>query len=501
MVLVLGLLLTGSLYAAFAPAQAEQAELQRRPGREGPRALPRRLRLLPRPERRGHQHPGRQPDRPVARRRRRRRGRLPGRHRPDADGPAGRAGPAQEAGRTPTRRSPRSRRTSPRSAPARRSRPRPTTASRASATRSARRPSPAAARSSSPTAPPATTSRAPAARCRAAATPRRSAASTPKYIYEAMLTGPQAMDNFSNGNLSPEEKRDVIAYLGSARRAARLRRLRPRRPRPGERGPVRLARRHRRAGRLRRLDRRPHHALDQEEGGSVSDHDNLPDDHGPRRTREDEPIANPGLPPHQWRPTDVDPQAEKRAERQVAALFGSRCSARSCSSSPTSSSTIGDRPGRPIGGLGASNVALGVTLGVALLLHRRRHDPVGPQAHGRPRDRRDAPPAPPPRRGPRRHVAAARRRASRSPASAAARWSATRCSAPSASSACPPIVMLRDLGPLPGDKLDHTSGSTGMRVVRDVVGTPDQGLRPRDRRPGQRRAGGALRHRRRTASR
>jgi len=37
----------------------------------------------------------------------------------------------------------------------------------------------------------------------------------PRYIYEAMLTGPQQMPNFSNGNLSPEEKRDVIAYLGS----------------------------------------------------------------------------------------------------------------------------------------------------------------------------------------------------------------------------------------------------------------------------------------------
>jgi ubiquinol-cytochrome c reductase cytochrome c subunit len=37
----------------------------------------------------------------------------------------------------------------------------------------------------------------------------------PKYIYEAMLTGPQAMDVFSNGNLTPEEKRDVIAYLGT----------------------------------------------------------------------------------------------------------------------------------------------------------------------------------------------------------------------------------------------------------------------------------------------
>jgi ubiquinol-cytochrome c reductase cytochrome c subunit len=37
----------------------------------------------------------------------------------------------------------------------------------------------------------------------------------PKYIYEAMLTGPQNMPNFSNGNLSPDEKRDVINYLGS----------------------------------------------------------------------------------------------------------------------------------------------------------------------------------------------------------------------------------------------------------------------------------------------
>jgi len=37
----------------------------------------------------------------------------------------------------------------------------------------------------------------------------------PRFIYEAMLTGPQAMDTFSNGNLSPEEKRDIIAYLES----------------------------------------------------------------------------------------------------------------------------------------------------------------------------------------------------------------------------------------------------------------------------------------------
>ncbi len=35
------------------------------------------------------------------------------------------------------------------------------------------------------------------------------------HIYEAMLTGPQTMPTFSNGNLSSEEKRDVIAYLQS----------------------------------------------------------------------------------------------------------------------------------------------------------------------------------------------------------------------------------------------------------------------------------------------
>jgi ubiquinol-cytochrome c reductase cytochrome c subunit len=37
----------------------------------------------------------------------------------------------------------------------------------------------------------------------------------PRHIYEALLTGPQNMPTFSNGNLSPDEKRDVIAYLGS----------------------------------------------------------------------------------------------------------------------------------------------------------------------------------------------------------------------------------------------------------------------------------------------
>jgi ubiquinol-cytochrome c reductase cytochrome c subunit len=36
-----------------------------------------------------------------------------------------------------------------------------------------------------------------------------------KYIYEAMLTGPQSMDTFSDGNIPPEDKKAVIAYLNN----------------------------------------------------------------------------------------------------------------------------------------------------------------------------------------------------------------------------------------------------------------------------------------------
>jgi ubiquinol-cytochrome c reductase cytochrome c subunit len=37
----------------------------------------------------------------------------------------------------------------------------------------------------------------------------------PKHIYEALLTGPQQMPVFSDANLTPEQKREVIAYLQS----------------------------------------------------------------------------------------------------------------------------------------------------------------------------------------------------------------------------------------------------------------------------------------------
>jgi ubiquinol-cytochrome c reductase cytochrome c subunit len=45
-------------------------------------------------------------------------------------------------------------------------------------------------------------------------------ASTPTQIYEAMLTGPEAMPVFGDGTIPPAEKRDIIAYVITTRNEA-----------------------------------------------------------------------------------------------------------------------------------------------------------------------------------------------------------------------------------------------------------------------------------------
>jgi ubiquinol-cytochrome c reductase cytochrome c subunit len=40
---------------------------------------------------------------------------------------------------------------------------------------------------------------------------------TPTQIYEAMLTGPEAMPVFNDGTVTPQEKRDIIAYITHVR--------------------------------------------------------------------------------------------------------------------------------------------------------------------------------------------------------------------------------------------------------------------------------------------
>lgn len=43
---------------------------------------------------------------------------------------------------------------------------------------------------------------------------------TPTHIYEAMLTGPQSMPVFNDATITPEEKRDVIAFLVDQRQGS-----------------------------------------------------------------------------------------------------------------------------------------------------------------------------------------------------------------------------------------------------------------------------------------
>ena len=52
---------------------------------------------------------------------------------------------------------------------------------------------------------------------------------SPQVIYTAMLTGPQNMPKFSDRQLSPDEKKDIVSLRQALGRGAQPRRLRPRR--------------------------------------------------------------------------------------------------------------------------------------------------------------------------------------------------------------------------------------------------------------------------------
>ncbi|MCW2798210.1 Rieske 2Fe-2S domain-containing protein, partial [Nocardioides sp.] len=178
-------------------------------------------------------------------------------------------------------------------------------------------------------------------------------------------------------------------------------------------------------------------------------------------------------------PTDVDPRAEKRAERQVATMFGLAQVCTILFLVAYFTLDVGDNPST-FAGFGASNLALGLSLGGALLLigvgiiqwarklmgdHEiieMRH-PVKSSDE----DREEA-------------LAAIDQGVEES---GIGRRPLVRNSLLGAVGflGLPAVVMLRDLGPTPGQVADsgvlgagieHTVWSKDMRVVRDVVGTP-----------------------------
>jgi quinol---cytochrome c reductase iron-sulfur subunit len=190
-----------------------------------------------------------------------------------------------------------------------------------------------------------------------------------------------------------------------------------------------------------------------------------------------EPIPNPGLPEHQPRPTDVDPALERRAERQVAAMFGlaTLLALAFC----VCYFTID--PEATVFGYGALNLALGGTLGLTMLLigvgaiqWARKlmtdHEIIEYRHPVRSSDED-------------REVALTQFRTG-SAESGFGRRTLVRNSLLGALGVLglPAVVLLRDLGPLPGTALEHTVWRRGVRIVNDVAGTP---IKPEDVELGQ----------------
>jgi ubiquinol-cytochrome c reductase iron-sulfur subunit len=193
-----------------------------------------------------------------------------------------------------------------------------------------------------------------------------------------------------------------------------------------------------------------------------------------------EPIDNPGLPPHEHRPTDVDPAAEQRAERQVATLFGVAALMSVLFVVAYFSFDIGKNPDTFLG-LGASNLFLGLSLGLALLLvgvgaiqwarTLMSDEEIVEYRHSAASSEEDRATA----------LAAIRQGTADS---GIARRPLVRNSLVGALAmlGLPAIVALRDLGPMPGDALARTVWRKGMRIVHDVSGTP---IRPDEVEIGQ----------------
>lgn len=188
-----------------------------------------------------------------------------------------------------------------------------------------------------------------------------------------------------------------------------------------------------------------------------------------------DPLPDPGLPEHTYRPTDVDPAAEKRAERQVATLFvlSMVCTVLFVVSYVTLE--VGDNWDTFLN-YGASNLALGLSLGGALLflgigiiqwarklmgdheIVEMRHSAASSEE-----DREVTVDA--------FNVGVEESGIARRPLIRNTLLGALGLVGVA------PIIALRDLGPLPGDTLNSTLWTRGMRLVRDVVGRP---IRPEE---------------------
>ena len=185
------------------------------------------------------------------------------------------------------------------------------------------------------------------------------------------------------------------------------------------------------------------------------------------RTNAPDRFENPGLPAHRHRLADTDPRAAKRAERQVALLFGL--------SALGSILLIVTYLAVPLDGTFAtlfkSNLGLGLGLGLAMfgigvgaihwaktLMPDTERIEMRHPMRGSDEDR----------------AAAAEILALGAQESGLGRRALLRNSLIGAAALAPlpALLLLGDLGPLPQDKLAHTFWERGKRLARDPSGTP-----------------------------
>lgn len=185
------------------------------------------------------------------------------------------------------------------------------------------------------------------------------------------------------------------------------------------------------------------------------------------RTDAADRFENPGLPAHRHRLADTDPRAAKRAERQVALLFGL--------SALGSILLIVTYFAVPLDGTFAtlfkSNLGLGLGLGLAMfgigvgaihwaktLMPDTERIEMRHPMRGSDEDRE----------------AAAEILALGAQESGLGRRALLRNSLIGAAALAPlpALLLLGDLGPLPQDKLAHTFWERGKRLARDPSGTP-----------------------------
>ncbi|WP_338898718.1 Rieske 2Fe-2S domain-containing protein [Streptomyces sp. TG1A-60] len=192
---------------------------------------------------------------------------------------------------------------------------------------------------------------------------------------------------------------------------------------------------------------------------------------------EEHPFADPGLPPHEHRIQDIDEQAAKRSERTVALLF----TVSMLSTIAFIASYVAIPVDKavyiwPIGHLSALNFALGTTLGLALFcigagavhwartlmsdveLADERH-PVEATPEVKAKVLADF------QQGAKESALGRRKLIRNTMFGALALFPLSG------------VVLLRDLGPLPGTKLRHTSWARGKKLVNMNTNEP---LRPAD---------------------